>query len=679
MDLVDAYMELPYLSHHPLPFLPGDSGTLELTNTDSPLLSRSFADIPLILRDQVRGLLRRRQRMQGPLVFRPFASNPKDILTWRDRRLDPSSSTFSRLWGSTALVPDVSRTNPLFNDDDRDASREALVDDAETSASPSKYAGLVNTGKFCFMNSVLQALASLPEFQTYLDTIDEGPDSTPIASALADLLRQLNTPRRYATALHAEKVAQALMQSDKHRLLATREQQDAQEFFALLLDTLESESTRQWLVVNKRPGLESLAPILMGETCDEVGTEVSFQSMSSSENVTPSPFEGLSAHRMGCLKCKYVENIRHEKFGPMVLPLSRSMFTSTLGACLEDYFEMESLDDVECQKCTLLAYRQSLTILLSALEAQPSPPHEIISLTKKRIETIDKAVKSGKLDDPTLFGSSEIKKFIRRSTKTKHSMIARPPRLAAFHIQRSNYQNFTGRAMKIQAPVSFPLMLDVSRYVTNSILSMDPEEPISRWREDVDGRTVYRLRSVIVHYGLHHIGHYVAYRRVGDEWFRISDEDVESATVDEVLKEGARGVFMLMYELVRYDDEGKTDISPCPLELHEVLPVSPDTASIVSDDIQSVATDEEANPPEPATELSPVSSLESKLDATHISRPTSSRSELSRTKPPLLNTASSTSYSATPTHARPRTPIFEVKDPQMSPPPFKKIRTVLVS
>lgn len=61
---------------------------------------------------------------------------------------------------------------------------------------------------------------------------------------------------------------------------------------------------------------------------------------------------------------------------------------------------------------------------------------------------------------------------------------------------------------------------------------MNPEEPIStiskEEMENGDGRTVYRLRSVIVHYGLHHIGHYVAYRCSEDgEWFRISDEDVE--------------------------------------------------------------------------------------------------------------------------------------------------------
>ena len=579
-----------------------------------------------------------------------------------------SSSFSSRFWDSTALVPDTATYEPSLLDDDDIPSRETAVDNAGTSAlvQPKKYPGLINTGNFCFMNSVLQALASLPAFQSYLDTIDDGPNSTPVASALADLLRQLNTPRRYATALHPDNVARALMQSDKHRLLATREQQDAQEFFALLLDTLESESTRQWLVVNKRPGLESLAPLLKGVPAE---TEVSCRDMSSGETFTPSPFDGLSAHRMGCLKCKYVENIRHEKFGPMVLPLSMATYNLTLGACLEDAFEMESLDEVECQKCTLLAYRQSLSNLLAALQRQPSPPRDILALTTARIDTIDTALKSGKLDDPTLFGSSEIKKFIRRSTKTKHSMIARPPRLAAFHIQRSNYQNFTGRAMKNQAPVSFPLTLDVSRYVTNSVLSMDPEEPISQWREGVDGRTVYRLRSVIVHYGLHHIGHYVAYRSVGDEWFRISDEDVESASVEEVLKDGARGVFMLMYELVRYDDEGKAD-SLSLLESHQPIPAS---ESDSSDGVESLPdTDGETNPSKPTIELP---SLETKLDETHISPPKPSVENPitispAKARPPVLSTTS--------IHSRPRTPIFEVKDPQMSPPPFKKIRTVVV-
>ena len=349
----------------------------------------------------------------------------------------------------------------------------------------------------------------MPEFLTYLEAIDEGADTTPVTSSLIDLLKHLNTPHKFSTALHPDQVARALMQSDKHRLLATREQQDAQEFFSFLIDTLESESVKQYLIVNKPPGLETFFQ-----------DDISVKTMSTNESLPSNPFEGLSAHRMGCLKCKYVENIRHEKFGPMVLPLTMSGNT-TLEECLRENFEMEILDDVECQKCTLLAYRQSLTKLAKHLEGKTS-----VEEVQRRLRAINEALESGKIEDPKLLGGGEIKKFIQRSSKTKAYMIARPPRIAAFHIQRSSFHNFTGRAMKIQASVRFPVELDLSEYVTNSTLSMDPEEPISKWKEG-DSRTIYRLKSVIVHYGLHHIGHYVAYRCVGDEWFRISDEDVE--------------------------------------------------------------------------------------------------------------------------------------------------------
>ena len=43
--------------------------------------------------------------------------------------------------------------------------------------------------------------------------------------------------------------------------------------------------------------------------------------------------------------------------------------------------------------------------------------------------------------------------------KTKRSMISRPPNIVTFHIQRSSYQNFTGRAMKIQTSVTFQCQL----------------------------------------------------------------------------------------------------------------------------------------------------------------------------------------------------------------------------
>lgn len=365
-----------------------------------------------------------------------------------------------------------------------------------------------------------------------MDTIDEGNDTTPIAATVAELLRLLNTPRSFATALHPDEVARALMQRDKHRLLATREQQDAQEFFTLLIDALEAESARQWLVVNKPVGLESISDLSPATSRAPSTRGVSLKTMSTQDTHAPSPFEGLSAHRMGCLKCKYVENIRHEKFGPTVLPLNAQQST-TLEECLKETFKMEVLEDVECQRCTLLAYRINLSRIINTLSsAKQSSPALTNALTnaKNRLEAIDRALESGKIEDPKLLapagGEKEIKKFLQHSPKTKHHMIARPPRLLAFHIQRSSFHNYTGRALKNQSPVSFPVTLDMSEYVTNSTLSMDPEEPISKWIPG-DPRTIYRLRSVVVHYGLHHMGHYVAYRYAEGGWYRISDEDVE--------------------------------------------------------------------------------------------------------------------------------------------------------
>ena len=526
----------------------------------------------------------------------------------------------------------------------------------------------------------------------YLQAINEGPDETPVASSLADLLKNLNTPHAFSTALHPDQVARALMQSDKNRLLATREQQDAQEFFSLLIDTLESESTRQWLVVNKPPGLETAAALHPNSPHRSVDDEISVRTMSALETHNPNPFEGLSANRMGCLICKYVENIRHEKFGPMVLSLTMHHPT-TLKECLEKEFEMETLEDVECQKCTLLAYRAALARLTTSVTG------DTLANAKRRLEALDSALASGKIEDPKLLSPSggEVKQFVRRSTKTKHHLIARPPRLLAFHLQRSSFHNFTGRALKNQVPVSFPTTLDVSEYVTTSNLSMDPQEPISVWHEG-DERTIYRLRSVIVHYGLHHIGHYVAYRQFEDQWYRISDEDVEyaplvsvtdcrTATVEEVLTEGARGVFMLMYELVKTkEDVRDTSLAPT-INTLETVP-----ESIASQTVsQNIEEDEEREgetsstlTERPSLQLervhsattrleASIDSVESQLEEVHIS-PTSSVTSHSDESLVHLEQRSTRSTSFSSVHSRPHTPLFEKKDPQLSPPPLKKIR-----
>src|SRR5437773_7555111 len=58
--------------------------------------------MPLIIRDQFRGFIRRGGvRMQAPLVFRPFASDSNNILTWRNRGILPASREGTDFWGPT--------------------------------------------------------------------------------------------------------------------------------------------------------------------------------------------------------------------------------------------------------------------------------------------------------------------------------------------------------------------------------------------------------------------------------------------------------------------------------------------------------------------------------------------------------------------------------------------------
>lgn len=62
------------------------------------------------------------------------------------------------------------------------------------------------------------------------------------------------------------------------------------------------------------------------------------------------------------------------------------------------------------------------------------------------------------------------------------------------------------------------------------------------------GPLTYSLRSVVVHYGTHNYGHYIAFRRYRGCWWRISDESVYVVEEAEVLS--TPGVFMLFYEHV---------------------------------------------------------------------------------------------------------------------------------
>jgi ubiquitin carboxyl-terminal hydrolase 1 len=185
------------------------------------------------------------------------------------------------------------------------------------------------------------------------------------------------------------------------------------------------------------------------------------------------------------------------------------------------------------------------------------------------------------------------------------------PPILALHLNRSAY--YGHYASKNSCSVIFPEVLDLTPFTTSGALSIAPQAPISKPASALPPRSstptpsvysaprvLYRLASVVCHYGAHSFGHYVAYRRKPrdpshhssrwtppqlqcpygcecekcqlygpirdsesgehgsrsgkgrfreDVWLRISDDQVKEVGLSTVLAE-TTGSFMLYYEKV---------------------------------------------------------------------------------------------------------------------------------
>ncbi|KAJ7613527.1 hypothetical protein FB45DRAFT_981791 [Roridomyces roridus] len=248
------------------------------------------------------------------------------------------------------------------------------------------FPGLVNmSGTHCFMNSTLQALASLSSLPPYLSAIHTRAEAldvpTPVVSALLDLLTQLDTPDPSGRALRAIALVEALCTPDAAStpsvadgpntsakaaaLLATHEHQDAQEFFQLLTECVREERAR---VVAEgaygRPlGLELALEDSREEEEEEMGS---------------SPFDGLTATRRACVRCGYTAAIRHFAFDSLQLPLESAggmgggWGGTPLTALLRAYTTLEILQDCPCRRCELRVTARRLADEIVTLEA-PAP------------------------------------------------------------------------------------------------------------------------------------------------------------------------------------------------------------------------------------------------------------------------------------------------------------------
>lgn len=472
-------------------------------------------------------------------------------------------------------------------------------------------AGLGNTDYSCFQNSILQGLASLQPLPEYLDSaiIDHAePGDNSKGSSASTLQRLIGQLKDH------ENNGKTLWTPATLKSLHSWEQQDAQEYFSKLLDEIEKEVVKANKGQSKAPGVESA--LSKDDTESHHSDDSGYQSISTSSKASSeakgvrNPLEGMTAQRVACVSCGYSEGLSLQPFNCITLNLGVGTMQHDLFELLDSYTQLESIEQVECNKCTLLRAKKLLTMLLERGNGRPEAE---IKETKSRLEAVDRALEEDDFEEKTLKEKCKISAQHRSSsTKTKQVVIARPPRSLAVHVNRSVFDLNTGNMWKNLAAVKFPRTLDLGPWCLGSADQTTPRRRmVDAEKEDLtsdeetwvaDPRTsmisgdhypskisgpVYELRSVVTHQGQHENGHYICYRKHtssppekqdfpnseltgedtktlddekntlvdashgeedSDQWWRLSDESVWDVTEENVLAQG--GVFMLFYDCV---------------------------------------------------------------------------------------------------------------------------------
>ena len=144
----------------------------------------------------------------------------------------------------------------------------------------------------------------------------------------------------------------------------------------------------------------------------------------------------------------------------------------------------------------------------------------------------------------------------KRSAK-KQTRVRKLPAILCMHVKRFGVKALgTGTVIpeKYEGKMDFALTLDMAPYTTrpsarNGEIKKDAKGKIVHERKE--NPFLYDLDCVVVHQGEHaQNGHYFAFCRQDNKWFRFDDEIVSATTTEDVMRQEA---YLLFYSLRRLE------------------------------------------------------------------------------------------------------------------------------
>ncbi|KAK3419162.1 hypothetical protein EUGRSUZ_H04890 [Eucalyptus grandis] len=321
--------------------------------------------------------------------------------------------------------------------------------------------GLQNLGNNCFLNAVLQALASCSCFQPFvhkfleeceLTVVEEKAEMMPLTLALDDLLEELCSSGDRRVVLSPRRVMLEMAHYIPNFNLTS--QQDAAEALLHLLSSLREEFS-EWYVPVRSP----LA--VVSDTTSRVLSSKSRDNQSEQQRWQKhflGPFDGIIRSFLTCQSCSSQISLNFEFFhtlllSPVLCNGSTIIGGCTLRDCLKQFVAAERVVNYHCSQCWHIAAAKYLSLVR---------PSEMDIMKLKSCSGGDLCDCQNQFNLKMLPWSNDFSQTVRQST------IARPPEILCIQLQRASVNEF-GEPLKLQGHISFPLVLDLSPYTTNRV------------------------------------------------------------------------------------------------------------------------------------------------------------------------------------------------------------------